>query len=54
MKGIGFTGTLTIALIVLKLCDVIDWSWRWVLSPIWICWLLVFVLDIIYLIVTRK
>ena len=35
-KGIGFTGVLTVAFIVLKLCDVIKWSWLWVLSPIWI------------------
>lgn len=34
--GIGFAGLLTIAFIVLKLCHVIDWSWWWVLSPIWI------------------
>lgn len=35
-SGIGFTGLLTIAFIVLKLLDVIDWSWWWVLSPLWI------------------
>lgn len=35
-KGIGFTGALTIAFIVLKLCKAIDWSWVWVLSPLWI------------------
>lgn len=35
-SGIGFTGLLTIVFIVLKLCHVIDWSWVWVLSPIWI------------------
>lgn len=34
--GIGFVGLLTIALIVLKLCKVISWSWVWVLSPVWI------------------
>ena len=34
--GIGFTGLLTIAFIVLKLCKVISWSWWWVLSPLWI------------------
>ena len=34
--GIGFTGLLTIAFIVLKLCKVIEWSWCWVLSPLWI------------------
>lgn len=34
--GIGFTGLLTIVFIVLKLTNYIDWSWWWVLSPIWI------------------
>ncbi|MEK6828786.1 MAG: hypothetical protein AABY15_01580 [Nanoarchaeota archaeon] len=34
--GIGFVGLLTIVFIVLKLIDKIDWSWWWVLSPIWI------------------
>lgn len=32
----GFPTFLTIAFIVLKLCNVITWSWWWVLSPIWI------------------
>ena len=31
--GIGFFAVLTIALIVLKLCVVSNWSWFWVLSP---------------------
>ncbi len=35
--GIGFCGLLTIAFIVLKLTHYIDWSWWWVISPIWIC-----------------
>ena len=34
--GIGFTGLLTIVFIVLKLTNIIKWSWFWVLSPIWI------------------
>ena len=34
--GIGFTGLLTLVFIVLKLTHVINWSWVWVLSPIWI------------------
>lgn len=34
--GIGFTGLLTIVFITLKLMGVIDWSWGWVLSPLWI------------------
>lgn len=32
----GFVGLLTILFITLKLLDKIDWSWWWVLSPIWI------------------
>lgn len=36
--GIGFVGALAIVFIVLKLLDVITWSWWWVLSPIWISW----------------
>ena len=33
--GIGFLGVLTIVFIVLKLTGLIDWSWWWVLAPIW-------------------
>jgi hypothetical protein len=39
--GIGFVGLLTIVFIVLKLTGFIDWSWWWVLSPIWISMTLV-------------
>ena len=35
-KGISFAGLLTIVFIVLKLSHTIDWSWFWVLSPLWI------------------
>ena len=31
-----FTTLLTVAFITLKLCHVIEWSWLWVLSPLWI------------------
>lgn len=34
--GIGFAGALTLLFVGLKLGHVIDWSWWWVLSPIWI------------------
>ncbi len=33
---IGFPGLLAIVFIVLQLCHVINWSWWWVLAPIWI------------------
>jgi hypothetical protein len=35
-RGVGFTGLLTIVFIVLKLTNVIDWSWVWILAPLWI------------------
>jgi hypothetical protein len=35
-SGIGFGGALTLLFITLKLIGVIQWSWWWVLSPIWI------------------
>lgn len=34
--SVGFSGMLTIVFVILKLCDVISWSWWWVLSPLWI------------------
>lgn len=37
---IGFPGLLTLIFITLKLTDYIDWSWVWVLSPIWISFLI--------------
>jgi hypothetical protein len=40
-SGIGFCGLLTIVFIVLKLLGIINWSWLWVLSPIWISAILV-------------
>jgi hypothetical protein len=34
--GIGFCGLLTILFVGLKLTHYIDWSWWWVLSPLWL------------------
>lgn len=39
--GIGFTGLLTVLFIGLKLTGYITWPWVWVLSPIWISFLMV-------------
>lgn len=35
-SGVGVTGLLGVAFVVLKLCGVINWPWIWVLSPFWI------------------
>lgn len=36
VRGSSTTSLLLVAFIVLKLTHVIDWSWWWVLSPLWI------------------
>lgn len=52
--GIGFSGLLTLIFIVLKLCKVINWSWIWVLSPIWITAIIAIVLLIILILFIKK
>lgn len=44
--GMGFSSVLALIFIVLKLCNVITWSWLWVLSPIWISWIIAFAIII--------
>lgn len=46
-NGVGFVGLLTVAFVVLKLTHYIDWSWWWVLSPIWITTLVVLAILVI-------
>lgn len=48
--GIGFTGLLQVAFIILKLCHVIDWSWWWVLAPTWISYLILVIILIVILV----
>ena len=42
---------LGIVFIILKLCKVINWSWLWVLSPIWIPIIISIIVLIIKIIV---
>ena len=46
-RGPGFSSLLTLVFIVLKLIGVINWSWWWVLAPLWIPIGVVLVLIII-------
>lgn len=51
-SGVGFCGLLAIAFIVLKLTNYIDWSWVWVLAPLWIplaIWAAVIVIVYLYI-----
>lgn len=46
--GLSFSEVLLLIFIVLKLCHIINWSWWWVLAPLWIPILLVIAIGIIY------
>lgn len=38
---------LTIIFVIMRLCDVIAWSWWWVFSPLWIWAILVIIYAIL-------
>ena len=46
--------TLGLIFIVLKLLDVITWSWLWVLSPFWIPFVIGIILIILSIIFGKK
>jgi hypothetical protein len=49
--GPGFLGLLTIVFITLKLTGYIAWSWWWVLSPLWLGFVVVIsVMAIVFLV----
>ena len=45
---------LTVVFIVLKLVGVINWSWIWVLAPLWIPFLLYILLNITETLIERR
>lgn len=47
--GIGFCGLLTIVFIVLRILGIIEWSWIWVLAPLWIPIIIVIIIIVWYL-----
>jgi uncharacterized membrane protein len=46
-NGIGFFGLLAIVFITMKLTNIIDWNWFWVLCPLWIPLALTLVMAIV-------
>lgn len=53
-SGLGLCSVLTIVFVVLKLVGVIDWSWLWVLSPLWIDIVLTIIFIIIIALINNK
>lgn len=45
--GVSIVGVLTLIFFVLKITGLINWSWWWVFSPIWIYLLLFFTIALI-------
>lgn len=49
--GVGFFGLMFLIFMTLKLIGVINWSWWWVTSPLWIGFvlivLLIFIIELI-------
>ena len=49
--GVGFSGLLFITFLVLKLTNVITWSWWWVTAPLWVPWAIVLgILVVVFLV----
>lgn len=51
--GVGFIGALTLVFITVKLIGELDWSWLWVLSPIWISVILIFIFVLIFMSINK-
>ena len=50
-SGTGFLGMLCLLFIALKLMGYINWSWLWVLSPIWISLTLMALIAVVVVLV---
>jgi len=54
--GIGLSGAFLLLFVGLKLGGAIDWSWWWVLSPLWIPIALVFgiwVIGVVFILLVQ-
>jgi hypothetical protein len=45
--GVGFFGLMFLIFMTLKLIGVINWSWWWVTSPLWLGFVLIVLLILI-------
>lgn len=45
--GMGVLSVLAIVFVVLKLTNNIDWSWWWVLAPVWVPFVIFIVLVVL-------
>ena len=52
-QGISIYSVLFIVFLVLKLTNLIDWKWIWVLSPLWI-WAALYLVGLIVVAILRR
>ena len=52
--GPGIVPMLTVLFIGLKLTNFIEWSWWWVLSPLWIAFSILFIVFLLILVSLNK
>lgn len=52
--GLSFLSALQIAFIVLKLTGFIEWSWLWVLSPMWLPVMLMGTLFVVFVVLEGR
>lgn len=48
IRGINIFELLLAMFVVLKLADVIDWSWWWILAPFWIPLIIGMIVGFVY------
>ncbi len=49
--GMGLLGTVQVVFIILKLCNLISWSWWTVLIPLWIVISIIILLIVAYAVI---
>lgn len=52
-EGLGISTILFVVFLILKLTNVINWSWWWITSPLWIPVIIVLFLLLVVLILTK-
>lgn len=53
-RNLNIGSVIQIVLIILKLTNLIHWSWVWVLSPLWISAIITLVLYIVLVCIIKK
>lgn len=52
-SGGNITTSLLVVFVVLKLTKLVNWSWWWILSPLWLPFILVVIIAIIMIAVNN-